>query len=164
MRQQDTVLEKIEPETFIAKASLECMTEVQLSRLAMDRGDSESLRHFAHATIDVYEKAAADIAKVAARKALPVPNSLDEEHQQLVERMREKSGRDFDLAYTGRMIDGHQRAITLFKRGQRIKDPELSALASRTLSTLEARLRRTNSFLQSLTSEPNASEPQSANP
>lgn len=150
MRRQDTVLEKIEPEAFIASASLECMTEVQLGRLAMDRGDTESLRHFAHAMIDVYEKATADIAKVAARKSLPVPNSLDAEHQQFVERMREKSGRDFDLAYTARMIDSHQQAITLFKRGQRIKDPELSALASRTLSTLEARLRRTNSFLQSI--------------
>ncbi len=159
MRRQDTVLEKIEPEAFIASASLECMTEVQLGRLAMDRGDTESLRHFAHAMIDVYEKATADIAKVAARKSLPVPNSLDAEHQQFVERMREKSGRDFDLAYTGRMIDSHQQAITLFKRGQRIKDPELSALASRTLSTLEARLRRTNSFLQSI-----APDPQSASP
>jgi putative membrane protein len=90
---------------------------------------------------------------------LPVPNSLDEEHQQFVERMREKSGRDFDLAYTSRIIEDHQRATTLFKRGQRIKNPEISALASRTLSVLEARHRRTNSLLESI-----ASEPQSANP
>jgi putative membrane protein len=154
MRRQDTVLEKIEPEAFIASASLECMTEVQLGQLALDRGETESLRHFAHAMIDVYEKATADIAKVAARKALPMPSALDAEHQQFVEQMREKSGREFDLAYTGRMIDSHQMTITLFKRGQRIKDPELSALASRALNTLEARLRRTNSFLQSMAAEP----------
>lgn len=159
MRRQEIVLEKIEPDAFIASASLECMTEVQLGRLALDRGETESLRHFAHAMIDVYEKATADIAKVAARKSLPMPDTLDEEHQQFVERMGEKSGREFDLAYTSRMIDSHQMAITLFKRGQRIKDPELSALASRALSTLEARLRRTNSFLQSI-----AAEPQSASP
>jgi len=159
MRRQDTVLESIEPADFIASASLECMTEVQLGRLAMDRGDTESLRHFAHAMIDVYEKANADIARIAARRALPVPSSLDEENQQFVVQMREKKGRDFDLAYTGRMIDGHQRAITLFKRGQRIKDPEISALASRTLSTLEARLRRTNSLLESIGSEPQSASP-----
>lgn len=158
MRRQDIVLESIGPETFIARAGLQCMTEMQLGRLALQQGQTESLRHFAHAMIDVYEKATADIARVAAQRALPVPNSLDEEHQQLVERMREKSGRDFDLAYTGRMIDGHESAVTLFKRGQRIKDPEISALASRTLSVLEARLRRTNSLRESI-----ASEPQSAN-
>jgi putative membrane protein len=159
MRRQNVVLESIGPETFIASAGLECMTELQLGRLAMERGQTESLRHFAHAMIDVYEKATADIARVAARRALPVPNSLDEEHQQFVERMREKSGRDFDLAYTGRMIDSHESAITLFKRGQRIKDPEISALASRTLSVLEARLRRTNSLLESIGPEPQSAGP-----
>jgi putative membrane protein len=159
MRRQDIVLESIGPETFIASAGLECMTEMQLGRLALERGQAESLRHFAHAMIDVYEKATADIARVAARKALPVPNSLDEEHKQSVERMRQKSGRDFDLAYTGRMIDGHESAITLFKRGQRIKDPEISALASRTLSVLEARLRRTNSLLERIDSESQAAGP-----
>jgi putative membrane protein len=153
MRRQNIVLESIGPDTFIASAGLECMTEVQLGRLALERGQTESLRHFAHAMIDAYEKVTADIARVAARRALPVPNSLDEEHQKFVERMREKSGRDFDLAYTGRMIDGHQGAITLFKRGQRIKDPEISALASRTLNVLEARLRCTNSLLESIGSE-----------
>ena len=159
MRRQDVILENIEPGTFIASASLECMTEAQLGRLAMERGHTESLRHFAHTMIDVYEKAGADIASVAARRALPVPNELDAEHRQFVERLRQKSGRDFDLAYTSRMIDDHQRAITLFKRGQRIKNPEISALASRTLSVLEARLRRTNSLLESI-----SAEPQSANP
>lgn len=154
MRRQNPVFENIAPEIFIASAALECMTEVQLGRLAMDRGDAESLRHFAHAMIDVYEKGTADIARVAARKGLPVPDSLDAERQQFVERMREKSGADFDLAYTGRIIGGHENAITLFKRGQRIKDPEISALASRTLSMLEARFRRTNSLLQAIAPEP----------
>lgn len=159
MRRQDIVLESIGPGTFIASAGLECMTEMQLGRLALERGQAESLRHFAHAMIDVYEKATADIARVAARRALPVPISLDEEHKQFVEQMREKSGRDFDLAYTGRMIDGHESAITLFKRGQRIKDPEISALASRTLSLLEARLRRTNSLLERIDSESQSASP-----
>jgi putative membrane protein len=159
VRRQVIILANIEPEEFIASASLECMTEAQLGRLAMERGQTESLRHFAHAMVDVYEKATADIAAIAARRALPVPISLDEEHQQFVERMREKSGRDFDLAYTSRMIDDHQRAITLFMRGQRIKNPEISALASRTLSMLEARHRRTNSLLVSI-----AAQPQSASP
>jgi putative membrane protein len=154
MRRQNIILENIEPEVFIASAALECMTEVQLGRLAMDRGGADSLRHFAHAMIDVYEKANADIARIAARKALPLPNSLDPEHQKVVELMRDKSGRDFDLAYTGGIIEGHERAISLFKRGQRIKDPEISALASRTLSMLEVRLRRTNSLLESTDSEP----------
>lgn len=158
MRRQEPDLESIEPEAFIASATLECMTEAQLGRLAMDLGHTESLRHFAHAMIDVYDKATADIARIATRRTLPVPKALDAEHQQFIEQMSEKSGREFDLAYTSRMIDGHQRAIILFKRGQRIKDPEISALASRTLSILENRLRRTNSLLESIATPSQQSE------
>ena len=88
MRRQDIILESIEPEAFIASASFESMTEAQLGRLAMDLGQTESLRHFAHAMIDVYEKVTADIARIAARRNLPMPNSLDAEHQQVLERMR----------------------------------------------------------------------------
>ncbi len=164
MRRQDPVPESIAPETFIASAALESMTDVQLGRLAMDRGGAESLRHFAHAMIDVYEKGTADIAKIAARRGLPIPESLDPEHQQLVEWMREKSGPDFDLAYTARIIDRHENATTLFKRGQRIKDPEISALASRTLSMLEARHRKTNSIRESIAAEPQSTERQSSEP
>jgi putative membrane protein len=150
MRRQDIVLESIQPGNFIASASYECMTEVQLGRLAVKQGDAEPVRNFAHLLIEDYDRTATDIARIATRKKLPMPDSLDKEHQNIVEQMKEKSGRDFDSAYTSRMMDGQLRAITLFKRGQRIKDPEISALASRALTMLEARVQRTTSLLESI--------------
>jgi putative membrane protein len=150
MRRQDIVLESIQPDNFIASASYECLTEVQLGHLAVKQGDAEPVRKFAHLLIEDYDRTASDIARIATRKKLPMPESLDKEHQNIVEQMKEKSGRDFDSAYTSRMMDGQLRAITLFKRGQRIKDPEISALASRALTMLEARVQRTTSLLESI--------------
>jgi putative membrane protein len=146
MRRQETVSES----SFIANASYECMTEAQLGYLAVEQGNAEPVRKFARHVIEDCNKTNSDIEQVATRKKLRVPDSLDAEHRRIVERMREKSGRAFDAAYTGRMIDDHQRAITLFKRGQRIKDPEISALASRGLTMLEARIHRTTSLLESM--------------
>ena len=142
MRRQDPVPESIAPEIFIASAALECMTDAQLGRLAMDRGDAESLRHFAHAMLDVYEKGTADIARIAARKGLPIPRFAGRGTPAICRTDAAEKRTDFDLAYTGGIIERHENAITLFKRGQRIKDPEISALASRTLSMLEARIAR----------------------
>jgi putative membrane protein len=150
MKRQTIVLENIQPDNFIASASYECMTEVQLWLLAVKKGDAEPVRKFAHHLILDYDKTSSDIARIATRKKLRVPDSLDAEHQTIIEQMKEKSGRDFDSAYTSRMVDGQQRAITLFKRGQRIKDPEISALASRALTMLEARVQRTTSLLESI--------------
>jgi putative membrane protein len=137
MPRSKLMLESIQPDQFIANAHAECLTEVQLGRLAASQAGDALIREFGLRAIEDYERAGLDIVKIAARRKLPVPDSLDEEHRQVVERMREKSGRDFDAAYAMRIRDNQQKAIMLFQRGQRIKDPEISALASRALNMIE---------------------------
>lgn len=142
--------ESIEPDQFIANAHVECLTEVQLGHMAAKQAGDTVIREFALKAIEDYEKAGLDIVRIAARRKLPVPEALDEEHRRIVEGLREKNGRDFDAAYAMRMMDNQQKAIMLFQRGQRIKDPEISALASRALIMVEARLRKTSSLLQEI--------------
>ncbi len=126
------------------------MTELQIGQLAAEQGNTEFVRKFAHSLVGDYERMLCDIARVAARRNLPLPTGLDELHDNLVEHMREKSGLDFDSAYTDRMVEGQQRAIMLFRRGQQIKDPEISALASRALTMLDALIRRTTALFESM--------------
>ena len=138
------MLESIQPDQFIATAHVECLTEVQLGHIAATQAGDSLIRELALRAVEDYEKAGLDIMKVAARRKLPVPESLDEEHRRVIEEMREKSGRDFDDAYAMRIRDNQPKAIMLFQRGQRIKDPEISALASRALSMIESWTRKTS--------------------
>jgi putative membrane protein len=138
------MLEAIQPDQFIANAHVECETEVQLAQIAAKQAGDALIREIAMRAIEDYEKAGLDIVRIAARRKLPVPDSLDEEHRRVIEEMSEKSGRDFDAAYATRIRDNQPKAIMLFQRGQRIKDPEISALASRALSMIEAGARKTS--------------------
>ena len=138
------MLESIQPDQFIATAHVECLTEVQLGHIASKQSGDEVIRELALRAIEDYEKASLDIVRIAARRKLPVPESLDEEHRRVIEEMREKSGREFDDAYAMRIRNNQPKAIMLFQRGQRIKDPEISALASRALSMIESRTRKTS--------------------
>ncbi|HXP63869.1 MAG TPA: DUF4142 domain-containing protein [Steroidobacteraceae bacterium] len=138
------MLESIQPDQFIATAHVECLTEVQLGHIAAKQAGDELIRELALRTVEDYEKAGLDIVRIAARRKLPVPDSLDEEHLRVIEEMREKSGSDFDAAYATRIKSNQPKAIMLFQRGQRIKDPEISALASRALSMIEAWARKTS--------------------
>ncbi len=144
------MLESIQPHQFIANAHMDCLTQLELGHLAAAQAGDALVREFALHAIADYEKAGLDIARTAARRKLSVPPSLDEEHQHVVTMMREKSGCDFDAAYATRMTDTHQKALTLFQRGQRIKDPEISALASRALIMIESRVRKTSSLLEEM--------------
>src|SRR5579872_5103419 len=116
-------LEIIQPEQFIANAHVECLTQVQLGHMAATQAGDTVVRELAVRAIEDFERASMDIVRIAARRKLPVPESLDDEHRRMVEQMREKSGRDFDAAYTSTIRTCQPKTITLFQRGQRIKDP-----------------------------------------
>lgn len=115
--------------------------DLQLARLALIRGTTESLRGIATHLIDDCERVLLDIARIATRKNLPLPKSLDQDHEVILQNVGEKTGADFDSAYIERMALHHRRAIKLFKRGQTIKVPEISAFASRALAMIEARIK-----------------------
>jgi hypothetical protein len=57
---------------------------------------------------------------------------------------------DFDYAYSDRISIHHRLEVNLLKRGQTIKNPEISALASRLLAVLEARAKLSHHLSESL--------------
>jgi putative membrane protein len=120
---------------------MEFMGDVQLAQLALIRGTTDSVRAMATYLIDDCNRVLLDIARIATRKNLALPKSLDQEHEIILQYMREKAGADFDSEYMERVALHHCHALKLFKRGQGIKIPEISALASRVLAMIEARVK-----------------------
>jgi putative membrane protein len=141
LKQPRPIVEPIEPQIFIASAAMEFMCDVQLAQLALARGTTESIRATALHLIDDCNRVLVDIARVAARKNFSLPAALDPEHETTVQEMSAKTGDDFDSAYIERIALHHRDAVKLFRRGQAIKIPEISAFASRVLATIESRLK-----------------------
>ena len=147
MKQDNALPECIQPDAFINEAALRTMTEVQLANLAASQGSTPQLRSFAQQMIVDHDRATVDLGGIAARKRLPLPTSLDEEHRRRVEMVREKSGSGFDVAYLSSIVEGQRTAMTLFRRGERIRDAQISALASRSLNMLAAHDRMVHGLL-----------------
>jgi putative membrane protein len=120
---------------------MEFMGDLQLAQLALVRGTTDSARAIATHLIDDCNRVMLDITRIATRTNLPLPKSLDPEHEIILQYMREKTGADFDSAYMERIDLHHNHALRLFTRGQAIKVPEISALASRVLAMIEARIK-----------------------
>jgi putative membrane protein len=120
---------------------MECMTDVQLAHLALAQATVDPVRNFAMHLIEDCNRILLEISRIATRHNLALPRSLDQEHEAILQRMRDKTGADFDSAYTERIALHHRHEVNLFKRGQTIKIPEISALASRVLAMIEARIK-----------------------
>jgi len=139
MKRHRPTIEPIQPDAFIASATMTCMTDVQLAQLALAQATSDSVRSLATRLVEDCERALLEIARIATRKNLPVPRALDQEHENILQDMRGKEGPDFHSVYMEGIALHQRRAINLYKRGQTIKIPEISALASRMLAMAEAR-------------------------
>ncbi len=126
-----------EPATFVKKAAMAGMTEVELGKLALEQSQDDNVRKFAERMVKDHGKANTELAAIAQKKGLEVPQQLDAEHKAMVQQMSGKSGTGFDAAYAQHMSADHAKAVTLFEGGSQSSDADLSAFAKKTLPTVK---------------------------
>jgi putative membrane protein len=125
------------PETFVKKAALDGMTEVELAKVALQQSKDEKVRAFAERMVADHGKANKELASVAKSKQIDVPMALDAEHQAMVQSLSGKSGAAFDAAYSEHMRADHAKAVALFEGASKGTDTELATFAKKTLPTLQ---------------------------
>jgi putative membrane protein len=125
------------PGTFVKKAALDGMTEVEMGKIALEKSQNPKVREFAQRMITDHTKANKELAAAAKAKGLDVPMKLDAEHQSMVQSLASKSGAAFDAAYREHMTADHSKAVAMFEGASSSSDSDLASLAKKTLPTLE---------------------------
>lgn len=125
------------PGTFVKKAAVDGMAEVQLGKIAQAKSQDPKVKQFAEQMVKDHTKANEELKSIAGKKGLTVPTELDAEHQSMVQSLNTKSGEAFDEAYSEHMNADHAKAVALFQGAVTGSDPDLAAFAKKTLPTLE---------------------------
>ncbi len=126
-----------DPAKFVNKAAQGGMTEVALSKAAASKSQDANIRQFADKMVQDHTKANDELAGIAKKKGLEVPDALDAEHQAIVQKMSNKSGSQFDQAYAKQMKLDHAKTVALFEGAAKSSDTDLAAFAKKTLPTLK---------------------------
>jgi len=126
-----------DPKTFVKKAALDGMTEVELGKVAQQKSKNPDVRAFAQRMVADHSKAGDELKSIAKKKGYEVPAKLDAEHQSMVTKLSSKSGAAFDTAYAADMDHDHAKAVALFTDAQKSSDADLAAFAQKTLPTLQ---------------------------
>jgi putative membrane protein len=118
------------------------LAEVEAGRMAHGKTQNEQVRNFAQQMIDDHTKALGDVQQLAQAKGVLLPTELDRAHKRMVERMAALSGDAFDRAYMQQAgVESHKKVHGLLQKAQsRAKDPELKALAARTMPIVDQHL------------------------
>jgi putative membrane protein len=93
---------------FVHDVAIMNMTEIELSRLAVDKASSADIKLFGQQMIDDHDAAGNVLKTGVSGYSIEWPAQLDEKHRETVDDLTKKQGPDFDRDYMKAMVDGHQ--------------------------------------------------------
>jgi putative membrane protein len=129
-------------DTHFARAAAQGgLAEIQLGRLAGDRGSNEAVKAFGERMV-VQHGAAGDQLKAAVQNQnITLPTALSSHDQQLYDRLSKLSGSAFDRAYADAMVDDHQKDLNDFQNeANNGKNDTIRAFAAQTIQMIQEHL------------------------
>ena len=126
---------------FVMEAAMGGLMEVELGRVAAQKGASDAVKQFGQRMVDDHSKVNDELMTLATSKGMTLPTALDEKHRAQVTKMSALSGAEFDRAYGKMMLSDHNNDVKEFeKQSMKATDPDLKAFAAKNLPALQEHL------------------------
>ncbi len=126
--------------TFVKKAAVGGMAEVDMGKMAEEKGSSQDVKDFGAMMVKDHTQNNDDLAALAKTKGLMVPEKLDAMHQKMADKLSSMSGAEFDKAYINDMVMGHEKMLELMKSEESSSDADLKGFATKTADTVQMHL------------------------
>lgn len=132
---------KVDDKKFLRDAAMGGMLQMELGKLATEKGSSDEVKQFGQKMIDDHARASDHLKRVAARENVALPDSLDSKHQSRIDKLSKLSGPQFDKAYMKDQLKDHEQDVRDFQNeSQNGSDPGVKRFASKTLPMLQEHL------------------------
>jgi putative membrane protein len=117
---------------FMTKAAQSDLTEIQTSKLALQKSQDPTVRAFAQQMIKDHTNSSQQLKQIARSKGFTLPTSIGSDNQALLTKLRNTSGQNFNRAYMQGQIQAHTKTEAEYqkyiKKGQ---DSDLQAFANK---------------------------------
>jgi putative membrane protein len=139
---------------FVEKELAMGNAEIELGRLAQQKGNHADVKEFGAMMVRDHQAAAADLKPIAAKLSTTQAEARENHDNDLrdtMEDLQKLSGRDFDKKYISEMIDDHEKDVRdLEKKAENASNADVKAWASKTLPTVRQHLERAKSIKETL--------------
>lgn len=126
---------------FMQSAAHSDQNEIQLSKLALEKGVTGMAKDHANKMITDHTKSTADLKPIAQKKGVTLPTDMDAEHKAIAEQMRSLSGPELEKKYMEQMTMDHQKtANTMMAHQKMTQDADLTGFISKTLPVVQSHL------------------------
>lgn len=136
---EDDELEK--DAQFLVNAAEINMEEIQLGKLAQQKGTTADVKELAKTMEDSHRKLQGELSTLAESKGIAIPSSPTEDARDAFTDLSKKDGDDFDKAYANRMVSSHNDAVSTFEEASEdSNDEDIKQWAAATLPVLRQHL------------------------
>ncbi len=141
--------EKLTDSSFVEKAALGSLAEVEMSKVAASKTTNKKIANFAKAMIKDHAQANTKLKQLASDHRLPVPSALSGEQQKMLTGLQSLSGDDFDRTYVDIMRKDHDTTVALFDNaaGEATLSPDLRVFANQTLPLLRGHQKHAHALM-----------------
>jgi putative membrane protein len=96
---------------FVEESLSAGMTEVELGRMAQQRAADAEVKQFAEMMVRDHTQAGDSLKQVAQQHAIQTPSEMQDQHRDLMDRLSNVQGADFDREYMEAMVDSHENMV-----------------------------------------------------
>jgi len=127
---------------FVKEVAISDMFEVESNKLAQAKGNAAE-KAFASQMVTDHTKTSTELKGLVSggKVKAQLPTDLDSSHQSKLDKLKDKSGKDFSSDFDSMQVSAHKDAVSLFERYAKGGDnPELKNWAGKTLPALKHHL------------------------
>jgi putative membrane protein len=129
---------------FVTNAAAGGQMEVDLGKLAAEKGASDDVKHFGQQMVDDHTKANEELKHLAMSKHIDLTKAMEsaaKKSEKASDKLSKLAGHEFDNAYIKEMVKDHEKDVKDFeKESEHGEDAEIKAFAAKTLPTLHHHL------------------------
>lgn len=122
---------------FAVKAANGGMMEVEMGKLAEEKGASKGVKDFGAMMVKDHTSANDKIKSMAAAKNITLPATVSDDSKKAIDKLSGETGKDFDKDYIDKMVSDHKDDIDLFEKAAKDSSyGDFQSFAVKTLPTL----------------------------
>lgn len=127
---------------FLKEAAQGGQAEVQMGRLAAQKGQSQAVRQLGQKLVQDHSKANQELKLLAAQKNITLPSDIGTENESAIAHLKSLEAAEFDQAFIKHAVEDHQKDIQKFQTAsQQTADADVKAFAQKELPLLQQHLK-----------------------
>jgi putative membrane protein len=139
---QDRPIAASDDRKFILMAAEGSMTELASGRFASGHATDQRLKTYGYEMIKDHEDLLTQIKRIALLKNITLPDTVNKDHQQLLQVLSNKAGNSFDSIYMAEIISHQKELIHLYDKIKTTIDTTLKSYAVKAIPVITNHLLR----------------------